>query len=62
MKTMSSSTDRLAWTQNRDQGRGDGFQAFKDKQPSHRTLRLLQIGYYEGKKYSDMLKVKGMSE
>ncbi len=62
MKTMASSTDRLAWTQNRDQGRGDGFQAFKDKQPSHRTLRPLQIGYYEGKKYQDLLQVRGMIE
>jgi hypothetical protein len=41
---------------------GDGFQAFKDKQPSHNTLRPLQIGYYEGKKYQDVLKVKGMVE
>ncbi len=56
MKTMASSTDRLAWTQNRDNGMGDGFQAFKDKQPSHRTLRPLIIGYYESKKYKDVLK------
>lgn len=59
---MKDSTDRLAWTQNRQEGMGDGFQAFKDKQPSHTTLRPLQIGYYEGKKYRDALEVKGMIE
>ena len=59
---MEDSSDRLAWTQNRDQGMGDGFQAFNDKQPSHNTKRMLQIDYYKGTKYKDALKVKGMFE
>jgi hypothetical protein len=52
---MKDSTDRLAWTQNRDQGMGNGFEAFKDKQPSHTTLRPLIKNYYESKKYKDVL-------
>jgi hypothetical protein len=56
---MIESTDRLAWTQNRDNGMGDGFEAYKDKQPSHRTLRPLIKNYYESPKYTDMIK-KGL--
>jgi hypothetical protein len=34
---MQESTDRLAYTSTRDQGRGTGFDAFKDKQVAGNT-------------------------
>ena len=47
---MVESTNRLAWLPTRENGRGNGFLAFRDKQPetgtSDKKDRALQKDYY----------------
>ncbi len=40
------STDRCAWTQYEEQGRGSGFNAYKHKQPDGMRHKDLQRDYY----------------
>ena len=57
MENLTSSTDRLAWGQTREQGMGSGFAVYDDKQPSHITKRPLIRDYYQSAKYKDTLRV-----
>lgn len=57
MENLSSSTDRLAWQQTKEQGMGSGFTVHNDRQPSHTTKRPLIRDYYKSAKYKDILRV-----
>lgn len=57
MEKLTSSTDRLAWNQTREQGMGSGLSVHNDKQPSHITKRPLIKDYYLSAKYKSTLRV-----
>lgn len=57
MGQLSSSTDRLAWQQTREQGMGSGLTVHNDKQPAASNNRPLIRDYYKSNKYKDMLRV-----
>ncbi len=58
MENLSSSTDRSAWQQTREQGMGSGLTVHNDKQPAASANRPLLRGYYKSKKYEDILRVE----
>ncbi len=57
MENLTSSTDRLAWNQTREQGMGSGLAIHNDKQPAASSDRPLIRDYYKSKKYQDILRV-----
>lgn len=57
MENLTSSTDRLAWSQTREQGMGSGLAVHNDKQPNHETRRPLMRDYYLSNKYKSILRI-----
>lgn len=49
MTEIKESTERIAWTQYEEQGRGSGLRAYRHKQPEESRHKLLRNYYVKTK-------------